>query len=127
MDYEKFPIAFTQTVNNGFFLQQNPSYRCQYIDSLNYLVRTFKDSVEAIVFPELTLNGQIHFHGFIKVIDQVKFRKAQYLLKKNLGYNYFKLIDNVPKWLEYCSKDVANMSQLLNEELPYVHIEVIRL
>lgn len=125
MDYANFPIAFTQTVNSHWFLTKDPNYKQQHKEVIQYILRTFGTGVEAIIYPELTENGMIHYHGFLKIIDKVKYRKAQYLLRKNLGYNYFKLIDNVEKWKEYCAKDKDTMEILLSEELPICHIEKI--
>lgn len=127
MDYANFPIAFTQTVNSNFYLQKHPTYKQQFKESLNYLTSTFGSSVEAIIFPELTNNGIIHFHGFIRIVNYVDYMKAIYKLKLGLGYNCFKYIDNVEKWRTYCEKSKNEMEVLLGTKLPYIHIQCIKL
>lgn len=102
-DFNKYPIAMTQTVREQYHLQKVPSPYAQHKEvwsAMESLLRFGK--VDYIIWPDLTLTGQIHYHGFIKVNDQLQFHKMVYMMKKRFGYNLFKLIDNVPKWQEYC-------------------------
>lgn len=109
-----YPIAFTQTcyrTNNGILKQYN--------DFSAVLENVLDSSCDYVYWPELTLNNQIHFHGFLKIKDKALYHKAIRKLKTQLGYNLFKLIDDQRKWLKYCMKDLIVMSKLLpKKELP---------
>lgn len=101
--FDKYPIAITQTVRDQFHLHKCPTPYMQFKDSWNILENLLRlGQVNYVIWPDLTLNGQIHYHGFIKVNDNVAYQKMVYLLKKRLGYNLFKQIDDVPKWQAYC-------------------------
>lgn len=124
--FDDYPIAFTQTVN--FTL--NKSYKGQYDEALEVLVREIGDSCDMLIWPELTLNGRIHFHGVIKVIDKARYFRSIARLKYKLGHNLFKLIDNVEKWKDYVQKDVGTMERILRatpadqlkRTIPHVHL-----
>lgn len=124
--FDEYPIAFTQTVN--FTLAK--SYTGQYDEALKVLTREFGNSCDALIFPELTLNGRIHFHGVIKVVDRAAYFRSIARLKYKLGHNLFKLIDNVEKWKLYCLKDVATMERILRNtdiakekrQIPFHHV-----
>lgn len=121
-DIETYPIAFTITVNPKWYCQKNISYKMQYKESLEYITRTFGESCDMLIYPECMLNGNIHYHGFIKVKDGAGYFKAIHTLKKNLGFIKVKLIDDVPGWVKYCEKSVATMKKLLDVKvLPYIH------
>lgn len=69
------------------------------------------------IYPELTLNGNIHFHGIITIKDKYKWHKKVLPTFKYSGYVNIKT--NPDKgWIEYMSKDQDHMKRVLNMELP---------
>lgn len=71
-----------------------------------------------VLYPELSKQGNIHFHGLIEIKDYVKFYK---MLKKHntcIGFRLVKELTDPVVWLEYCVKDRLLMQTILNRSLP---------
>lgn len=75
--------------------------------------RFLKQVGEYEIYPELTLNGDLHYHGSLNVNDRVQYFKAISKIKRLIGFCNFKYIDNYEKWSEYIKKDQDTMRQLL--------------
>lgn len=94
------PIAFTWCPNNKYHTSDPAVGYCMAIQTLKYLRLVSKDFV---IYPELTLQGNIHFHGKIYIHDAVKwFKNVLPKLKKN---GFVKIKTNLNEgWDEYCGK-----------------------
>lgn len=72
---------------------------------------------EFVLCPELTDDGNIHYHATIWVTDMVKWHKS--ILPSFRRNGFTKVKSNVDsKWTEYVIKDVDNMQKILGVELP---------
>jgi len=74
------------------------------------------------LYPELTVNGVIHFHGSVLVKtqeDKLRYYKFLRYVRKNIGHIMVKPIDNYHKWFNYCRKDKEMMEKILGDCLPY--------
>ena len=70
-----------------------------------------------IIYPELTIQGNIHYHGILHVSDKVKWHKKVLPTFKYHGFVCIKRHNNII-WDEYIEKDDEAMSVILNIELP---------
>lgn len=74
------------------------------------------------IYPELTLNGRLHFHGIIAIFDMVKWNKSVLpTLQKVYGFLLIKKIDNIEKWRIYILKDIDKMKKVLDINLPLIN------
>lgn len=110
----EYPVAFTQTC---------PNSNLSYLEQFKLYWPELKSALDLIgnyeVYPELTLNGVLHFHGKLKVNCEEQYYRQKLRLRKKLGFNLFKMIDNVPKWDKYITKKVVLMKKIYpKEELP---------
>lgn len=108
-----YGVAFTQTCPIT-----NLGPRGQYNRTVRLLVSVLKSMGPFEIYPEFTVNGNIHYHGRIDVRDKVNYNKGVHYLRRTLGFNLFKCIDNEDKWQRYISKDVSAMQILLAVPLP---------
>lgn len=121
-DLSKYPVAFTQTIRDQYHLSKNPSPLTQHKDVWPRMEKLLEfGKVDYYIWPDLTLNGQIHYHGFIKVNDYTAYQKMLFLLKKTFGYNLFKAIDDVPKWQSYC-ENKNNLLPLFKLDSPLQNV-----
>lgn len=69
------------------------------------------------MYPEMTIAGNIHFHGLIEITDKVKWYKSvQPTLKRN-GFVLIK--SNVDQgWIDYIRKDMEDMKTIFKIDLP---------
>lgn len=67
------------------------------------------------IFPELTLQGNIHFHGILEINDKIKWYKK---VLPSLKYMGFVLIKPKPdkNWEKYMSKDSGIMEVILKPD-----------
>lgn len=74
-----------------------------------------------VMFPELTLQGNIHFHGSIRIADKVLWYGHDLPELRYKGFVKIKYIDNVPRWEAYQSKDQKEMRKILHtiKYVPY--------
>lgn len=63
---------------------------------------------------ELTLQGNVHYHGAMVIKNKVSYYKNLKRLKK-IGFVLVKCIDNVAIWNEYCFKEQLTVSQLIHD------------
>lgn len=121
----RYAVAFTQTCPI-----MNETYVRQYMQTWPVIKRVLDKIGKYEVYPELTLNGMIHYHGKIAVDDKYEYYKGIKELRRKLGYNLFKAIDNEEKWDKYIEKDKGTMLKILNsqiEELPITGDRIIKL
>lgn len=93
--------------------------RFQY-DNCIQSIRNLKlccDSYE--IYPEMTIAGNIHFHGVLNIKDKVKWFKKILPTFKYHGYVCIKPNPD-KKWFEYMSKDKEMMEKLLGIKLPLI-------
>lgn len=70
------------------------------------------------IYPELTRQGDIHYHLSLNIKDKIKwFKKCLPSFKKN-GYVLVKPVFDLSDWLKYCLKDNEMMEDILNVKLP---------
>lgn len=70
------------------------------------------------VYPEININGNLHYHMLVEVFDKVKFYKAVIPSMKRDGYVIIKRVFDRQKWFDYMTKEVNVMSQLIKYPVP---------
>lgn len=65
------------------------------------------------LYPELTIQGNLHFHCVIYVKDKIKFYKNTLPKLKDYGFVCVKKIDDLIGWETYCQKDAQFMRAYL--------------
>lgn len=117
-------VAFTWSPkpNISYIL---PSLQCHswlpLIRKMNGTKKDIKKYFEYLIYPECNKQGNIHFHGIIKIYDRVKwFRKILPLFKYN-GFVFIKSGDISHQWHKYIAKDEPYMREILEDELPYAN------
>ena len=67
---------------------------------------------------ELTLNGVLHYHGTLLITNKIYwFRHLLPLIKEKLGFVLIKPSPN-QAWTDYCNKDIGDMKEILEINLP---------
>lgn len=107
-------LAFTWAPNPKIFGGINPIY--QHNDCMP-LIRNMSKCCEYKIYPELTTQGNIHYHGIIDVFDKVKWFKSVLPKLKYNGHVLIKEIFDYDKWNDYISKDSVNMLKILDNEM----------
>lgn len=96
-----------------------PEY--QFQNTISTLIPLMKCTEDIQIYPELTANGNIHYHMQFKLKDKIKYyKKALPTLKYNGFVQVKTKVD--AKWIEYCKKDVDTMRGVLGIEIP-INIE----
>jgi len=77
-----------------------------------------------VVAPELTEEGNIHYHGWFQISDKIKYYKTFFPKIKKLGYCKFnKLKHTKSDWDYYCQKDHLMMKEYMTPfPTPFTHI-----
>lgn len=114
---EQCPVAYTQTYAKTFSKTPKGKFKETIQTLQKYLSQGCK---QYYIYPEFTLQGEIHYHGFIQSINECDYQKMLPKLKQ-FGYIYMKAIDNYPIWIDYCQKHKKDMEQLLGITLPITH------
>lgn len=76
------------------------------------------------IYPELTLAGNIHYHGIVQVLDKIAWYKRLLPAMKKKGFVKIKQIDNLEKWYKYIKKEyeenqkIFNPIPLMNSNIP---------
>lgn len=98
------------------------------IDQLNQLLPIIKllrkCSKTFEIYPELTVNGSIHFHGSLEINDKIKWYKS---ILPQIKYKAYLVIKKNPDqgWVEYQAKDKLMMESILNISLPITYKHVL--
>lgn len=83
----------------------------QFHDTAYELWGLLRRSTDFVMFPELTVQGKIHYHGIVRITDKYKWFKWTLPKLKSLGF--IKIKSNVDSgWDEYIKKDQVIMSKL---------------
>lgn len=95
----------------------------QYDTCLPYLRQLSLCCEDYKIVPELTLNGNIHFHGMISLFDKVKFYKKVLPTLKYRGHVLLKEVFSDYWEKVYLQKTVDEMKLILgnNREVPILH------
>lgn len=77
-----------------------------------------------ILYPELSTDGRLHYHGIIQFRDMIKWYKStKHILSSLLGFICLKIIktniDNI-KWIYYISKDWPITKGVLDIQDPLI-------
>lgn len=110
-------LAFTWSPDPKQFTGKNVSF--QFNDTKPF-IKNMDKCCDYRLYPELTTNGNIHYHGVVFVKDKYKWFKS---VLPSLKYHGFVLLkkDVNDNWEDkYCKKDVELMSKLLKIDLPIV-------
>lgn len=70
------------------------------------------------IYPELNINGALHFHAVICIKDKVKWYKSLLPRLKYDGFVQIKTIFDINGWIEYLNKDKLHMELICNAKLP---------
>lgn len=110
-DYRKYPVAITLTLK-PFFHDKSQRMVVNYV--ANHLYKYCKKfQIHYVLYPEFTASGVLHWHGYLKVPDHVRQALLVRYCHKYIGLTKCKLIDNVPKWTMYVTKDWELMRKYL--------------
>lgn len=74
------------------------------------------------IYPEITLDGRLHYHGLIRIDDLIKWKRSTIThLRRQLGLVCIKPPNKVNEgWLKYCNKEWEQTRQVLGiEEIIY--------
>lgn len=108
-------IAITWCPNPSHCGTQTPREQLmRYIPQLRDLKKV---STHFWVYPELSINGSIHFHGAMLITDKIKWYHSVLPGLKQIGFCLIKPNPN-QQWVVYCQKEVTMMEELLNTTLP---------
>lgn len=110
------PIAITITFDLKSFKGYHKPIR-QLIETCD-LLRGLRRCSTFTLYPELTLAGNIHYHGFIYVEDRIKWYRQVLPNIKLHGFVCIKEISDYQGWRTYASKDQENMTRILKIDLP---------
>lgn len=98
-------------------------HRVKYIfnSHLPTLLKANNCSKYFIFYPEMDINGRLHYHGILKISDNVKYYKQFVPSLKHLGYVKIMSVKSFSdhiKILKYISKDWQYMRHVLGLEKP---------
>lgn len=112
----KGTLAITWVPNPNTLLKRMYSPTKQ-LDACKYLLDKLNKCTTYQMYPEMTLAGNIHFHGLIEITDKIKWYKSVYPTLKRNGFVLVK--SNVDQgWIDYIRKDSETMKQLFKIDLP---------
>ena len=79
-----------------------------------YIIRRWMNrfSKHYMVYPELSPDMRLHYHGIAILTDPVKLYKTKHIINRQLGFSMIKRIntfDNKLIWLIYCRKQWGEM------------------
>lgn len=108
-------LAFTWVPDPKKYTGKRPEY--QFFDTLEP-IRNLRLCCETFkIYPELTMAGNIHYHGLIVIKDKYKWHKKVLPTFKYSGFVCIKKY-NSTGWDDYIVKDVDIMMKILNRSLP---------
>lgn len=109
-------IAFTITYKQ----HDKVKPKSQFHRTIPHLYRRFrKVSDEFYIYPELHLDGNIHYHGWFIQKDRIKWHKSILPSLKLEGFVKIKYVFDGVKWRDYCEKEIEDMKSILDDqELP---------
>lgn len=109
-------LAFTWSPDPKKFTGVNPVF--QFNETLPFIRLLMSCSDDFSAYPELNLNGNIHWHAEVRLSDKVKwFKKVLPKFKYN-GFVYIKKVFDKEKWDIYIQKDMPIMEMVLGFKLP---------
>lgn len=89
--------------------------KCQFIETFKLIRKLRLCTATCKVFPELTLQGNIHYHGLFTLSDPIKWYKSVLPTFKRNGF--VKVVYCVDKhrdkWVKYIMKERNNMLNIL--------------
>lgn len=87
-------------------------------DDYRILIGALRGSVSKCkIYPEISDNGRLHYHGTVVVKDYVKWKKRGLTRLTRLGFIKVKPSPN-EKWGEYCKKEWEQTKEVLDLEQP---------
>lgn len=109
-------LAFTWSPDPKRFKGVRPEY--QLYDTLPIIRLLRQCSKSFIIYPELNIQGNIHYHGIIDISDKIKWHKKVLPSFKFHGFVVLKTIFDLNQWNDYIKKDREVMKDIINTELP---------
>lgn len=82
--------------------------------STNLIRKSFK-SAKLKLYPELSPNGRLHYHGTLRVTDPFKFVFIDCYYFKNLFNLEIDTISDSKVWEEYCTKQKTKMEPIITQ------------
>lgn len=113
--YQSVKYSFTVTLQNKMYVYKpEEQYDFTYLElikRLKALGATFT------IIAELTLNGNLHYHGIITFHQRSKSHsldfKNVFRTSKIFGYSNIKQIEDYEGWVEYIIKELHNTKDIL--------------
>lgn len=102
------------------------SPKFQYCDTLGSIRNLNMCCEKYVIYPECTKQGNIHFHGILKINDKVKWYKKVLPSFKYHGYVCIKNQDINDQWVDYISKDYNDSFKIYNIKVPIAMKKVER-
>lgn len=100
--------------------QLSRSRREQFFDSARIIFKSFSPSCYFMMYPELTIEGNVHWHGEFEIYDDVKYYNTTIpMLKKLCGFRCMKTIFDKDYWFKYMTKSYGSMNRCLKIPIEY--------
>lgn len=79
------------------------------------------------MYPELTTDGNLHYHGILAIRDKVKWYKKVLPTFKRNGFVKLKKVFDLDEWIAYCRKDLKLMKKILEyRQIPLTHARYLK-
>lgn len=112
-------IAFTLNPNPAAYRSPIPSDQYRALLHALFANKQIRHTFETFTFfPELTVAGNVHIHGYYVIRDPIKYYNWFLPAAKRLGYCCIKGRDITEKWAEYCTKSFSAIRDLMDDDLP---------
>lgn len=104
-------------------ITKDPTFTyCDHITT--YFLSWIRCMHEFEVNPEFNQNGNLHYHGYFRLKDKVKWYKVVLpKMKYNGLIKINKVEQDLSKALEYCRKDRELMLKCISHKIPFTHTD----
>lgn len=96
--------------------------KAQFSGTWKYLKKILEKCSDYYITVEFTLQGNIHYHGALKIKDKAEYQKAIRKIRTIVGNTFIRYIDDPERWFMYCVKDVEHYKKLLPVNLPMINL-----
>ncbi|AXH77524.1 MAG: putative replicase [Cressdnaviricota sp.] len=99
---------------------QKDDYMYEVFETMNEFRRFMAEfvSFESYLYPELSSQGRLHYHGIIRVYDPMRFYLNDLIRLRTFGCYEIDTIEDISIWLLYCKKqrDMWDMEDTIYEK-----------
>lgn len=112
-------------VDTVYSITINPSDKYQFWNNPKRLLRFHAKAIEMLpldfieghLFLEISPNGRLHYHGYIRILDPLNFLLLH--VKRLEEYSHYEIdtIQDISDWLAYCMKQQVKYPELYTWKL----------